>query len=187
MTRRRRRHFDNPTSKRPTKWCRQFFTDLVQDETNLLTSDVLSLCPITSAIDSQADIVSDVIKIRGTIFRITNADENLRVMWIVAMQKFDVATGVMLQVVNPFDELDLSSQDILGFGFLPVPPVILQADNNPVPSRGSEVFEIDVKAKRKLKRNTHAMVLTFASQGSSGGDGIVQVVLTTSMLMKWGT
>ena len=184
---RRRRHYGNPTSKRPTKWCRQHFTDLVQDETNLVIGDGLSLCPITTAIDSQADITCDALRITGSVARATATDIHLALMWIVALQKFDVSTGNMLQVVNPFDELDLSSQDIMGFGFLNVPPVLLipSTDVTEV-NREAKAFDIVVRAKRKLKRNTHSVVLTLASQGNAGTDNHIEVKLATSLLMKWG-
>jgi len=182
---RRRRHFSNP-KKGSTKWCRQFFFDSMKDESNLVVGDGLVLCPITTAIDSQADIVVKTVRVVGSIFRLAVSDVDLRCMWIMASQKFDVATGNALQVVNPFDELALSSQDIMGFGFLPIPPVVLLPSTDaPAVNRQSFAFDIHVKAKRKLNRNTNTIMLTFATQGTSTADGIARVTVATSLLMEW--
>jgi len=183
--RKARRHFSSPTAKRPTKWCRQFFNDSVQDETNLVIGDGLVLCPITTAIDSQEDITCETVKVVGSIRRISSFDADLKCMWIMAMQKFDASTGNALQVVNPFDEIALSSQDIMGFGFLPVPPVLQNGVDTFVVNQESIPFAFDVKAKRKLKRNTNTVMLTFASQAAAGADSRLSVDVATSMLMKF--
>ena len=184
---RRRRHFANPTRKRPTKWCRQFFSDFVKDESNLVVGDGLGLCPITTAIDSQEDIVSDTIKIVGSVTRNLSSGGDTSLMWIVAKQKFDVSTGNMLQVVNPYDELALSSQDIMGFGFLEVPATMLIPSTDAhTANRRAVPFQIHVKAKRSLERNTNSIILTFASQTGGDTDSVVLVRVATSMLMKFG-
>jgi len=186
--RRNARHFGNPTRDRPTKWCRQHFTDVIQDENNLVSTDMLVLCPITTAILDQADITAgNPIRIVGALNRAQPSTAEITCMWIVALQKFDFATGVFLQVVNPFDDNALSSHDIMGFGFLDVPPVVLTPSTDAVKINSQSIaFDITVGVARKLKRNTHSIALTFASKSVGNTDNVLAVELVTSVLLKWG-
>jgi len=185
MARRRRQHFANPSQKGHTKWCRRSFTDSVQDQSNLVIGDNLTLCPITTAIDSQQDIVSKAIRITGSVTRKAIAATDQSVMWIVALQKFDITTGNMLQVVNPYDVDSLASQDIMGFGFLDVPGLYVNGAGSDSVSGRAVAFDIHVKAMRKLERNTHTVSLTFASNGAGANDDQVFIRVVTSLLMKW--
>ena len=168
-----------------TKWCRQFFVDPIKDETNLVVTDPLVLCPVTTAIDSQSDIVAKTVIIEGAINRLLSSNVQQTCMYVVALQKFDFTSGVMLQVINPYSESDLASQDILAVGFLPVPPIVILADDSATVDRRSHPFHIHVKTKRKINRNTQTLTLTLASEGEGTVDSVLNARVATSLLMKW--
>jgi len=182
---RSRRHYDSPSMKSPTKWCRQAGIDVVQDEANLVIGDGITLCPITTAIDTMGDITSKTVRITGAVTRALATSDDIKLMWVVALQKFDLATGVALQVINPWNQNDLASQDIMGFGFLSTPPIVLDSADVQEVNRESIAFDMHVKAMRKLDRNTHTVVLTFASSAGGDPDGVFSIRWATSLLMTW--
>jgi len=169
---------------RPTKWCRRNFLDLVQDEANLVVGDGFVLCPITTAIDTIQDVTIFNTRIIGSLRR-TAVTADLSCMWVLAIQKFNFSTGVVLQFVNPYNTDALSSQDIMGMGFLDCPPTVLNDVNTPLVNREGKAFEINVKAQRKLNRNTHTLVLTIASRSAGDVDGVLSAEVVTSTLMKF--
>jgi len=174
-------------NKRPVKWCRTLIDETVQDRGNLVVGDVHPLCPITTAVDGQEDITVSNIRIAGAVTRSSNlAVAETVLAWIVLKQKFNFTTGAAIQVINPFTINVLARQDIMGLGYLSVPPVVINGFDGVDELSGESIaFDINIKAQRKLNRNTDGIAIWFASATSTGGDGIVSVRCTTSMLMKF--
>ena len=175
-----------PARKRHVKWCRTEFNALVPSDAALDVDDPFVLCTITTAIADAQDITVSGIRIAGSVSRNTVDRNDVSLAYVVALQKFDFGTGNLLQVVDPWSDVSLASQDILAMGQLPVPAIVLDELGVRQLSGEAIPFEINVKAQRKLQRNTHTITLTYASTSEGPSDQILRVRSISSLLMKFG-
>ena len=155
--------------KRRTKWCGVADDFNVPNIANNAVGDAVALCEATNAVNDQADPVVGWCRGSISIARLTATDSAISVIWAIVLGRLDPGFALPIQTFDPFNNADLERQDILGMGNIPVPPVVLQADNTAVVNRSSSAVEVNIRVGRKLARNTNNIFLWIVSSGLDNG------------------
>ena len=176
--------------KRATKWCARTVNGLVAGNNNLVTADAVSLCDTAQAsIPDMQDVVLGNIRGQLSLFRLPASllEDSLACAWAIVKMKMAPGGTIPVQLFDPFAQVDLERQDILGMGHIDIPPVLLQADNSVVTGGGCTVLDIDVKVGRKISRHSENLFLWIASTDNvgAGPDNSFHVIGSIRSLMKF--
>ena len=174
--------------KRLTKWCGLVTSGSVPDSESLAEADSSNLCPNTTAVNDQADPVVGWCRGHISTSRLLGSMPTPAAAWAIVRQTVNQSTGEPLQTFNPWDQVHLERQDILGMGHLVIPPIVLDSSNVQETQRGTSVTEINIKVGRRLLRNNQGLFIWFASTDESapGTDNALQVIASIRTLMKFG-
>ena len=170
--------------KRQTKWCAISALLVAPNQSSIAVADGIPLCSNQDAAADQADPLIGWCRGSISLSRIRFGLEAPVVAYAIVMMRLVPGTTTFVQTFNPFDTDDLERQDILTMGHIPVPPVLLQADNTEVANSQSSVVNINCKVGRRFKRNANMLTLWIASAG--GEDNMVETTSTIRSLMKFG-
>ena len=164
MTRRIVTRGHRPTPK--YKWCGHQASSLIKPSVGLVVADIDLLCPSLGNTDIQGSVTVEKI---FAWFTITREDFNATTgcAFMVAMQKTNPTTGAPIQVLNPLDttadNFSLGSKDLLMFGHLPFPSILLTSADAGFAPRGGIVAMHEFNGRRTLDRLTHALTLTIVA------------------------
>jgi len=151
--------------KRRTKWCGANRAFSVPNEANTVVGDAVPLCQPTTAVVDIPDPVVGWCRGMISLGRNNVTDTLSACAWAVVMGRTDPGGTAPLQSFNPFLEADLERQDILGMGFIPIPPAILVPSTDAADiNRAGTVVDINIRVGRKLMRNTNNLFLWIVSQ-----------------------
>ena len=169
-------------TKRPTKWCGSFANTTVPLNTSLTVSDPVPLCTITNAAQNHPDPV--VGWCRGSIdcSRLNGTDTNATVAWAIVMARLTVGSVTPVQIFDAFNVQDLERQDILGMGYLTIPPVVLIPSTDVAAiNKGVITQQINIKVGRKLLRNSNNLFLWLSSFGGTDNSYVCRSSIRTLM------
>lgn len=144
-------------------------------------ADVISLLPVANALESIRDLVLERVVLQFSISRLTN-NSLTDLMWMVYKGRVQTGSTIPLEALNPRSASSpvMAHANILQVGILPVPAVMQTFD-----SAGAQVAvntnrevmtkEYDFHVKRKIQRDSEAIMLTMAASA----DEVV------SMMVRW--
>ena len=170
-------------SKRSYKWCGDAQLRMPESFANTSKGDIIVLCP-TVGVNDYSDVVLERTIINFSIHREANAQLD-GFSGIVAVQPID-QTNVTLPT-QALDALsttaaEYSVKNVLRWQALPVPAVVLEADNTAVPSSENIVVEWDIPVKRRLDRVRELLTLSM----NTDVDNILQVFVQWRVLLSYG-
>ena len=146
------------------KWCG--FADSKSIVSSPTAASVGLLCLSLALTDTQGEVTVERILLW---FSITRADFNqLSILaFVVAKQKAIAASGLPVEVLDPLDvtlpNFSMSNKDILLYGHLPIPAILLTSADAGFVSREVAVHTAEFKGRRRLARTNHLLSLTIAS------------------------
>ena len=168
------------------KWCGAEGVFNIPNEAALAVADGDPFCPVSDdVIPTQQDITVERIIVHIGISRNAAAGGSLNPhvgVWI-GLITIDNA-GAFSNVRNAFTEDTLNSQDTMYAGLLGVPPILLVPSSDAAGlTQESIATKIDIKAKRIVNRNTHAIGM-FVVQDTTT-DNSLQYRFISRTLMRF--
>ncbi len=173
------------TNRKTYKWCGKLFTRTVEDAAGTAASDVEKLCADLTSQEPQGDVTIEKILLDVTTRRVLETGIQ-RVGFYVAVQKVDVGTSFVSEVLDPVslsqDEFQLGNRDILIQGLLGVPPVLSAGDTG-TSEVTSELLRhhFEFNGRRKLHRLNNAITFTVLCEVTN----IVQVTVMSRILLRY--
>ena len=149
------------------KWCGAHSDATVKNSTNVIVSDAIPLCEITTAVNDQADPTVGWCRGSISLARVGTTEDTPSIAWAIVMMRIDVGGSDPVQVFNPFDAPNLERQDILGMGHIPAPPTIIESTDDRLVDHSSRVVDVNIRVGRKLHRNTNNLFLWIVSQSAN--------------------
>ena len=151
--------------KRRTKWCGANRAASVPNQANIATSDAIPLCQPTTAVVDAPDPVVGWCRGSISLGRNNVTDTLSACAWAIVLGRTVPGATLPVQVFDPFLEADLERQDILGMGFIPIPPMLFTPSTDAVDiDRSQTVVDINIRVGRKLPRNANNLFLWVVSQ-----------------------
>jgi len=166
------------------KWCghSKSFTVLTQLAT--ATSDVQLLCPSLGDSEQQGEVTVERILLQFSIRRLLTS-ATVALGFLVANQKVVPTTGAPLVVLDPLevtsDNFEFGSKDLFLQGMLPMPALLIKADDSLNLSQEVLTKDYQFKGRKRLQRLTHALTLTITCDISSA----IKVFTTARTLVRF--
>ena len=177
------RHSTTRAPKRSYKWCGDSESKLVEDFGNTGKSDIIVLCP-SVGLNDYSDCVLERTIVNFSIRR-QNATELNAMAGVVAVQPVEQTdTSRPSQVLDALSSTakEFGARNILHWAMLPVPPVVLEADNTPVTSSELIAVEWDIPVKRRIDRQREIITLTL----NTSVNVVVNVQVMWRLLLSYG-
>ena len=148
------------------KWCGHNESYIVQTHVATALADIMLPCPSLGNSDIQGQCTIERVLMYMTTNR-QNVSEVDACAFLLAMQRTTPATGLPIDVLNPLDvtadNFTLGLKDLIMFGQLSWPPIVLQADDTVAPNRQGISHFFEFNGRRTLDRLNHALTLTIVS------------------------
>jgi len=170
-------------SKRSYKWCGQAIVRLPETAVSTTKAEVVVLCPAVGPED-YSDVVLERTIINFSIRRATNAQLD-GFAGVVAVQAVDSADDSRpVQIIDALSVLapEYSAKNILRWRALPVPAVLLEADNTAVTSSEVLAVEWDIPVKRRMDRVREMLTLNINTDVSN----VLSCFIQSRVLLSYG-
>lgn len=162
------------------KWCGG--SDLSSPALTPVVANIIPLCPSVSAAEySDVTVLRTILMFSVRRILTTAFAELAFVMW---EGKVLDGTSTPVEAVDPLSTNTFSYADtnVMHWQQLPVPPNMEAFDGGAALTQEVQVTMVDIKAKRRLRRQNHEIHLLMGS----GLNAAVQVRLQWRLLMSYG-
>jgi len=174
--------------RRPTKWTSSQSTGNIPDSNSLVVGDGLALTTPTTESINRPDPTAIAIRGQISVGRNNAGTDKSNIAWAIVLMRLGVGSTTPIQIFDPYDTGDLERQDILGMGFLPVPPVVLTPSSDAAAvDRQSTAIDVHIRSSRIVKQNTNNLFFWIASTDLAppGSDDAFFFRASFRTLLKW--
>ena len=166
------------------KWCGHAKSATIETHVGMPTTEIQLLCPSLTLSEGQGEVVVERILLNFNIRRLLTS-AIVALGFLVAKQKTIPTTGLPIEVLNPLevtaDNFEFGNKDLLLQGLLPVPALLIKADDSLNLSQEVLHASYEFNGRRRLERLNHALTLTITADITDA----IKVFTTSRVLLRF--